>query len=54
MAKMTKMYYYNSKGEKKLNCYMIPVPKALVEQAGLENKEIKLVLNGNKIILEEK
>ena len=54
MAKMTKMYYYTSKGEKKINCYMIPIPKKIVEQAQLENKEIKMNVNGNKIILEAK
>lgn len=54
MAKMTKMYYYTSKGEKKVNCYMIPIPRKLVEQTGLDNKEIKLSVNGNKIIMERK
>lgn len=54
MAKLNKMYYHTSKGEKKLNCYTIPVPKELVVKAGLENKEVKLRVENNKIIIEEK
>ena len=54
MPKLNKMYYYTSKGEKKLNCYNIPIPKQLVEQAQLENVDIQLKVDGNKIIIEKK
>lgn len=54
MAKLNKMYYYTSKGEKKLNCYNIPIPKELVEQANLQNVDIKWKVEGNKLILERK
>ena len=51
MAKFTKTYYYTSKGEKKLNCYMIPIPKKIVEEAQLQDKEIEAKAENKKIIL---
>lgn len=54
MAKLNKMYYYTSTGEKKLNCYTIPIPKALVEQAKLENVDIKVIVENNTIIIKRK
>lgn len=54
MTKLNKMYYYTSKGEKKLNCYNIPIPKIMVEQAELENIEIQLKVQDKKIIIERK
>lgn len=54
MAKFNRLYYYTSKGEKKLNCYNIPVPKELVEKAQLENIDIEIVVEKGKIILQPK
>ena len=54
MAKLKKIHYYTSSGEKKVNCYYINIAKELVEKAGLENKEIHVRLDGNKIVLEAK
>lgn len=54
MAKLNKMYYYTSTGEKKLNCYTIPVSKDLVEKAGLVGADVQLRVEGNKIIIERK
>ena len=54
MAKLNKMYYYTSAGEKKLNCYTIPIPKVLVEQAKLENVDIKIIVENNTIIIKRK
>ena len=54
MAKFTPMYYYTSKREKKLNCYMIPVPKDVVEKAQLAGYDIQIKVEGNKIVLEKK
>ncbi len=54
MAKINKMYYYTAKREKKLNCYYVNLPKALVEKTGLQYKEIQLKQVGNKIIIEAK
>lgn len=52
MTKLNKMYYYTSKGEKKLNCYNVPIPKAIVEKAGLENINIQLRVEDKKIVIE--
>ena len=52
MAKLNKMYYYTSKREKKLNCYYIQIPKDLVEKTGLAESEVKVSVEGNKIIIE--
>lgn len=54
MKKLHKMYYYTSKGEKKLNCYYTNLPKELVEKANLQDKEIQIRLENNKIIIEAK
>lgn len=54
MTKLNKMYYYTSKGEKKLNCYNVPIPKIIVEKAQLENVEIQIKVENKKIIIESK
>lgn len=54
MAKFTPTHYYTSKGEKKVNCFIIPVPKDLVEKANLIGIDIQVKVEGNKIILERK
>lgn len=54
MKKLNKMYYYNSKGEKKLNCYYTNIPKELVEKTDLQDKEINIRMENNKIIIEKK
>lgn len=54
MAKFTPMYYYTSKKEKKLNCYMIPVPKNIVEEAQLTGCNIQIKVENKKIVLEKK
>ena len=52
MAKLNKMYYHTSKGEKKLNCYYIQIPKDLVAKTNLEDKEVKITIKDNKIVIE--
>lgn len=54
MKKLNKMYYYTKEGKKKLNCYYIPIPKQMVEEAGLENIEIQIRVENGKIIIESK
>jgi len=54
MTKLNKMYYYTSKGEKKLNCYNVPIPKIMVEKAELDNVEIQIKVENKKIIIESK
>lgn len=54
MAKMNKMYYYTSKGERKLNCYNVVIPKELVEKLKLEDKEIEVKIENNKLVVDKK
>lgn len=51
MAKLNKMYYYTAKKEKKLNCYYVNIPKMLVEKAGLQDKEVIIKQDGERIII---
>jgi len=53
MAKLNKMYYYTKK-EKKLNCYYVNIPKVLVEKMGLQDKEVEIKQDDDKIIIKEK
>lgn len=54
MAKLTPMNYYNSKGERKVNCYYITIPKKEVDKSRINiNKKIKATAINKKIILEE-
>lgn len=55
MGKLNKQVYYNSKGEKKINCYHIIVSKEIVAKAGInEDDEIEVKTQGKKIIVEKK
>ena len=54
MPRMSRMYYHTSKGEKKLNCYHIPISKEIVEEAKLENVQLKIRAENGKIIIEKK
>lgn len=54
MSKLGKNYYRTAKGEKKLNCYMIPISKELVAQTNIkEQDELKVSVKDNKIIIEK-
>lgn len=52
MPKLNKMYYY-TKNEKKLNCYYINIPKILVERMGLQDKEVEVKQDGDKIVIQK-
>lgn len=55
MGKLNKQVYYNSKGEKKINCYHIIVSKEIVAKAGInEDDEVEVKAQGKKIIVEKK
>ena len=54
MAKLNKMYYYTSKGERKLNCFYLTIPKDIVEKAKLEDSEIIIKAENDKIIIKKK
>lgn len=51
--KLIKQKYYNAKGEAKINCYMINIPKALIEKSEIKDTdEIKLSIVDGKIVIE--
>ena len=52
MSKLAKQYYFNAKGEKKVNCYKLNLSKQIVDKTDLGDKEIKIVVKDNKIIIE--
>lgn len=53
MTKLVKQCWYNSKGEKKVNCYKATIPRELVEKLGLQDKEITVKIENNKIVLDK-
>lgn len=53
MPKLAKNMWTNSKGERKLNCYCVNIPKEIVNKTDLEDKELKIISKDNKIIIEK-
>ncbi len=53
MPKLAKNMYTTAKGERKLNCYVIHIPKEIVNKTDLEDKNIKISSQDNKIIIEK-
>lgn len=53
MPKLAKQYYFNAKGEKKVNCYKVNISKQIIDKTNLEDEEIKIVVKDNKIIIEK-
>lgn len=54
MPKLAKQYWINAKGEKKINCYKATIPKEFVELLNLQDKEITIKIENNKIVLDTK
>lgn len=52
MPKLSKLYYITSKGERKINCYNVQIPKKVVEQTNIQDNDIKVYADNNKIIIE--
>lgn len=52
MGKFAKNKYTTAKGERKINCYLVSIPKKIVDEAKLADKELKITLKDNKIIIE--
>lgn len=52
MPKLSKLYYITSKGERKINCYNVQIPKKVVEQTNIQENNIKVYAENNKIIIE--
>ncbi len=53
MAKLTKQKYATLKGEQKINCYILHIPKVIVDQTELADSEIKIYAKDGKIIIEK-
>lgn len=52
MPKLSKLYYMTSKGERKINCYNVQIPRKIVEQTNIQDNNIKVYAENNKIIIE--
>lgn len=54
MPKLAKNMYRSLKtGERRLNCYLIHIPKEIVNKTDLVDKELKITADNNKIIIEK-
>ena len=54
MSKLGKNYYRTANGDKKLNCYMIPLSKEIIAKTNItEQDELKISVKNNKIIVEK-
>lgn len=51
--KLVKNNYYTSKGESKLNNYMVYIRKSLVEQSDIDpEKDIKVYVENGKLVID--
>ena len=53
MAKLAKQYWINAKGERKVNCYKLTISREIVEKLELQDKEIKVKIIDNKLIIDK-
>lgn len=54
MTKLAKQMYYNAKGEHKINCYKVNIPKRIIKQTDFkDDEEINIIVKDNKIIIEK-
>jgi len=53
MAKLAKNIYITAKGERKLNCYVVSIPKEVVNKTNLAEKKLIFEAKDNKIIIKE-
>lgn len=51
--KLVRSYYYGKGGEKKVNTYLINIPRAVVEEAKLQDQQLKVTTKDGKIIIEK-
>lgn len=54
MGKLAKQMYTTAKGERKLNCFVVNIPKEVVLRTNLADKEVVVYAKDNKIIIERK
>lgn len=54
MPKLAKKYYYNNKGERKINCYMLNIPKSVLQKSCIKEDDfIRVYAKDDKIIIEK-
>ena len=53
MPKLAKNMYTTAKGERKINCYVVNIPKEVVEKTNLKDAELKITAKDNKVIIEK-
>ena len=53
MAKLVKQCWISAKGIKKVNCYKATIPRELVEKLGLQDKEIVVKIENDKIVIDK-
>lgn len=52
MAKLVRSYWKTKDGEKKLNCYLVAVPKAIIEKTIKDGSaDIEVVADGDRVII---
>ena len=54
MSKLNKNYYYSRTGERKVNCYIVNVPKEVLQKSCIKEDDfIRVYAKDNKIIIEK-
>ena len=53
MPKLAKNMYTTAKGERKLNCYVVNIPKEIVEKTNIKDEDVKISSKKNQIIIEK-
>ena len=54
MPKLAKQMYTTSKGERKVNCYLVTIPKKVLSETNIsEESNVSVYAKDNKIIIEE-
>lgn len=54
MAKLAKNMYTTSAGQRKLNCFVLNIPKEVVLRTDLVGKELLIYAKDGKIIIDKK
>lgn len=54
MAKLVRQKFITTSGERKTYAYLVAIPKRIVEQVGLQDTDINVYVEGERIIIEKK
>lgn len=54
MQKLKRQRYFTKKGEEKINCYYVNIPKEIIKATNItENDNLKITAKRNKVIIEK-